>query len=64
MSEQTLRELAKSFARGTIPKESYRKSRAELIRNIIAGKVTVKAIDYEAPLKPTDGIEEAITEGK
>ncbi|MEM6998863.1 MAG: hypothetical protein AAF419_03375 [Pseudomonadota bacterium] len=55
--------MAKSFARGTIPKESYRKSRAELIRNIIAGKVNVKAIDYEPPLKPANDIEEAITEG-
>ena len=63
MSEQTLRGLAKSFAKGTIPKESYRKSRTELIRNIISGKVNVKAIEYDAPLKPPNDIEDAITEG-
>ena len=63
MSKQTLRELAKDFAKGAISKEAYRKSRSQLINNIVAGNVIVKAIDYEAPLKPSNESEEAITEG-
>jgi hypothetical protein len=63
MSTQTLRDLAKSYAKGTIAKESYRKSRTDLIKNIIAGDVIVKDIDYEGPLRPSNDIEEAITEG-
>lgn len=63
MSRQTLRELAKDYAKGVIDKENYRKSRTELIKDIITGKTAVKAIDYEGPLRPSDEVEEAITEG-
>ncbi len=63
MSKQTLRELARDYARGTIDKNVYRKSRIELIQDIIAGNITVKTIDYEPPLPPTNELEEAITEG-
>ncbi len=63
MSKQTLRELAKDFAKGAIDKDTYRKSRTDLIQGIISGKIAVNEIDYEAPLKPTNDAEEAITEG-
>ncbi len=61
MSNQTLRELAKDYALGEIDKDNYRKSRAELIKTIIEGKVKVKAIDFPPPLMPTEE-EAAITE--
>jgi hypothetical protein len=63
MSKQTLRELAKDYAKGTIGKENYRKSRTELIQNIISDKVAVKPIDYVEPLKPPSNVDDAITEG-
>tara|TARA_R110002095_G_scaffold48319_1_gene42913 strand:+ start:87 stop:818 length:732 start_codon:yes stop_codon:yes gene_type:complete len=61
MSNQTLCELAKDYARGEIDKESYRKSRVELITAITTGKVVVKAIDFPPPLIPSEE-EAAITE--
>jgi len=61
MSNQTLRELAKDYARGQIDKDSYRKSRVELITAITAGKVNVKDIDFPPPLMPSEE-EAAITE--
>ncbi len=63
MSKQTLRGLAKDFAKGAIGKDVYRKSRTELVQGIIAGKISLTSIDYEAPLKPTNELESAITEG-
>ncbi len=63
MSTQTLRALAKGYAIGSIDKEKYRKSRAELIEGIIEGNVVLKTIDYDPPLKPNNDIEDAITEG-
>ena len=61
MSNRTLRELAKDYARGEIDKDDYRKSRVELITAITAGEVNVKAIDFPPPLMPS-GEEAAITE--
>lgn len=61
MSNQTLRELAKDYARGEIDKDNYRKSRVELITAITAGNVNVKAIDFPPPLMPSKE-EAAITE--
>ena len=61
MSNQTLRELAKDFARGEIDKDDYRQSRAELIKAITEGKTAVKTIDFPPPLMPSDE-EAAITE--
>ena len=61
MSNKTLRELAKDYARGEIDKDDYRKSRVELITAITAGEVNVKAIDFPPPLMPS-GEEAAITE--
>ena len=54
MSNQTLRELAKDYAKGAIDKETYRKSRTELVTAIISGQVTVKANTYEPPLAPVE----------
>jgi|GEM_PF-1089290 len=63
MSTQTLRELARDYAQGTIGKNVYRKSRIELIQDIIAGNIAVKTIDYEPPLPPSNELDDAITEG-
>jgi hypothetical protein len=60
---QTLRQLARDYARGAIGKDKYRQSRTELIKGIIAGDITVKDIDYEPPLVPSDESDAAITEG-
>ena len=63
MSNQTLHGLAKDYARGVIDKDIYRKSRTELIKGIVAGKIAVKAKDFAPPLLPTvDEDEEVITE--
>jgi hypothetical protein len=52
MSNQTLRELAKDYAKGVIDKETYRKSRTSLITAITAGKITVTENNYAPPLLP------------
>ena len=52
MSNQTLRGLAKDYAKGVIDKDKYRKSRTDLIKGIVAGEIAVKAIDYDPPLMP------------
>jgi hypothetical protein len=54
MSNKTLRELARDYAKGAIDKETYRKSRTELVTAIISGKVAVKANAYEPPLMPVE----------
>ena len=46
--EVTLRELARIYARGAIDRNSYRKSRAELINSIIEGRIEVKDIEQTA----------------
>jgi hypothetical protein len=63
MSNKTLRELAKDYAKGAISKDKYRKSRTELIKGIIAGNIPVKDINYEGPLRPSSEMDDAITEG-
>jgi hypothetical protein len=63
MSNQTLRQLARDYSRGAIGKDKYRQSRTELIQGIVAGDIAVKAIDYEAPLMPSNELDDAITEG-
>jgi len=62
MSNQTLRGMAKDFAKGVIDKDQYRRSRTELIMGIVAGEIAVKAIDYAPPLMPTDTVDEDVTE--
>lgn len=42
--EVTLRELARLYARGAIDRNSYHKSRAELLNGIIEGRIKVKDI--------------------
>lgn len=64
MSKQTLRELAKDYAKGVIDKNEYRKSRTDLIQGIVAGTIEVKPIDFIEPLKPSDNSDEDITEGR
>ena len=43
--EVTLRELARIYARGGMDRNSYHKSRAELINGIIEGRIKVKDIE-------------------
>jgi len=50
METQTLRDLAKDYAKGTLDRESYRRHRSELIDGILAGTVRVEAIDFAAPV--------------
>lgn len=54
MSNQTLRDLAKDYAKGAIDKETYRKSRTELVTAITSGNVTLTANNYEPPLMPVE----------
>ena len=46
-----LRELAKEYAQGVIDKETYRKSRKELIQGICNGDIKVEPREYLAPLE-------------
>jgi len=46
-----LHSLAKEYAHGVIDRDSYRKSRSELIQGICAGKIQVKAREYLAPFE-------------
>ncbi len=48
---KNLRELAREYARNNIDRESYRKSRRELIQGICAGEIEVEAHEYLAPLE-------------
>ncbi|OGT79558.1 MAG: hypothetical protein A3H91_15490 [Gammaproteobacteria bacterium RIFCSPLOWO2_02_FULL_61_13] len=50
METQTLRDLAKDYAKGTLDRESYRRNRATLIDGILAGTIRVEAIDFAAPV--------------
>ncbi|MGB1799739.1 MAG: hypothetical protein ACPHLK_02795 [Gammaproteobacteria bacterium] len=64
MSRQTLRQLAKDYAKGVIEKDEYRKSRTDLIQGIVAGKIEVKPINFVEPLRPSDDSDEDITQGR
>ena len=59
--EVTLRELAKLYARGTIDRSSYHKSRAELLNGIIEGRIKVK--DIEQAAKQDQSVSRTRTEG-
>jgi hypothetical protein len=50
MPAQTLRELAREYAKGTLDRESYRRQRSALIDGILAGTVAVPSIDYAPPV--------------
>ncbi len=54
MANQTLRELAKEYAQGNLDKETYRKSRAELIQGIIAGTILLQPIEYPPLVQPPE----------
>ena len=64
MSTQTLRELAKDYAKGVTDKNTYRKSRTDLIQGIVSGKIKVKTIDFIEPIRPSSDSDEDITEGR
>ena len=49
---KNLHELAREFAENVIDRNSYRKSRTELIQGICAGKIEVEAREYLAPCEP------------
>lgn len=52
MANQTpLRQLAKDHAQGSLDKDSYRKSRAEFLQQLVAGEITLEEIDYPPPVK-------------
>ena len=46
-----LHSLAKEYAQNVIDRDSYRKSRKELIQGICAGKIEVKTREYLAPFE-------------
>jgi len=46
-----LHSLAKEYAQNVIDRDSYRKSRTELIQGICAGKIEVKTREYLAPFE-------------
>lgn len=50
MTVQTLRELAREYAKGTLDRESYRRNRAALIDGILSGTIAVPPIDYAPPV--------------
>jgi formylglycine-generating enzyme required for sulfatase activity len=49
---KSLHELAREFAGNVIDRDSYRKSRSELIQGICAGKIEVETREYLAPCEP------------
>jgi hypothetical protein len=49
MATQTLRDLAREYAKGTLDRESYRRNRSALIDGILAGTIPVEAIDFAPP---------------
>ncbi len=50
MGTQTLRDLAKDFAKGSLDRDAYRRDRAALIEGIVAGTVSVEPLDFSAPV--------------
>lgn len=66
MSDKTLRQLTRAYAKGELDKDQYRKARAELINGILAGEITVPEDDYPSLVKPRsiDDTFEEVTERK
>ena len=54
MAKQTLRELAKEHAQGNLDRESYKKSRAELIQGILSSEIPLEEIDYPPLVQPPE----------
>lgn len=57
MTSQTLRELAREYAKGTLDRESYRRDRAALIDGILSGAVPVAPIEYAAPVSSRSSLD-------
>lgn len=47
---QTLRQLARAYAKGELDKDSYRQARAKLIEGILAGEIPLQENNYLPPL--------------
>jgi hypothetical protein len=54
MANRTLRELAKEHALGNLDKDTYRKSRAELIQGILSATIPLQEIDYPPLVQPPE----------
>jgi len=54
MANKTLRELAKAHALGELDKETYRKSRAELIQGIVSATIPLLQIEYPPLVQPPE----------
>lgn len=54
MANQTLRQLAKEFAQGNLDKDNYRKSRSELLQDIVSGEVSLEEINFPPPVRPPE----------
>ncbi|MBI2969787.1 MAG: hypothetical protein HYY36_03510 [Gammaproteobacteria bacterium] len=52
MPEKTLRDLAREYAKGTLGKDAYRKSRAALLEGILSGDVAVPVHEFATPAVP------------
>lgn len=52
MAQVTLRKLARKYSDGTIAKEEYRSSRAELLEGILSGKIELQVNEYLPPIVP------------
>lgn len=64
MTQQTLRELARSYSSGEIHQDSYRKKRAELISGILAGEINLRENNYPDIILPKSFEELDMTEPK
>lgn len=62
MANQTLRQLAKEHAQGNLDKDSYRKTRAELLQGIVSGSVPLEEIDFPPPVRPPEPESQDTTE--
>jgi hypothetical protein len=54
MTQKTLRELAREYARGELNKDAYRQARTLLIAGIQAGTIALRAIDYRPLIRPPE----------
>jgi len=54
MPQQSLRALAREFARGNLDRTSYRKQRAELLQGILSGTVKLEEKDFPPPVQPPE----------
>ena len=62
MSQVSLRELVQKYSRGEIGKEEYRKTRTELIKNVLDREATLRVNTYPPLVRPADESTLDITE--